>query len=498
MKLTAREYSFPDNRLLRQHIDVREGDRHLYWLTPLSGVIVNDFGGSRKFAIGYAEAVGILESTDPEGMFSFSPSNGTEHILIEHTSANPVHPLHLAAFRGSLIGASLARLNTIVGNEVSTAYFVNDLGRQVDWALVALDVADFSCLPPEVRFDRAVGVLYAAANMAGARRSADLKRLQKAHPWLTSVINRELPEGQPALNARNAGSERSSLVSAMIAHAAADLSLIGCEIDRWEFESTLPPVAPQRLLDDIGLRTTTVNGVTCLALPGGLIPIFKVDGAPLYFAKDVLNLLRRQRYNKMLHVIGSEQVFLQQSLQEVARAHGIELEHVPVGSVTFNGIRSSARQDRLQVVHEYRDWLGRTGFRDLCLSLLGVPSRAPIDIGALQNRRIAQIGQAQELSWRSKRVGGAGGQPAKMLTGLLLRAPGLVKSAVDRRAPHVALALAVELASAMVACDRAGGAPAAVREHAERALTMLIEAAVGQELAGTSVSRTLEEGRIET
>jgi arginyl-tRNA synthetase len=59
-------------------------------------------------------------------------------IVIEHTSANPVHPLHMGHARNSSLGDTLARLLRARGHTVNTRFYIDDVGRQS--AVAALGV----------------------------------------------------------------------------------------------------------------------------------------------------------------------------------------------------------------------------------------------------------------------------------------------------------------------------------------------------------------------
>ncbi|MEK9753439.1 MAG: arginine--tRNA ligase [Rhodospirillaceae bacterium] len=53
-------------------------------------------------------------------------------INVEYVSANPTGPLHVAHARGAVIGDALARLLAKAGYDVSTEYYINDFGAQVE------------------------------------------------------------------------------------------------------------------------------------------------------------------------------------------------------------------------------------------------------------------------------------------------------------------------------------------------------------------------------
>ncbi len=54
-----------------------------------------------------------------------------ERILLEHTSANPTGPLHVGRARNPIIGDTVARILRMAGHDVTTEFYVNDVGRQV-------------------------------------------------------------------------------------------------------------------------------------------------------------------------------------------------------------------------------------------------------------------------------------------------------------------------------------------------------------------------------
>ncbi|MEW5774682.1 MAG: arginine--tRNA ligase [Thermodesulfobacteriota bacterium] len=53
-------------------------------------------------------------------------------VQVEYVSANPTGPLHIGHGRGAAVGDSLARILRFAGFEVSTEYYLNDAGRQMN------------------------------------------------------------------------------------------------------------------------------------------------------------------------------------------------------------------------------------------------------------------------------------------------------------------------------------------------------------------------------
>ena len=56
----------------------------------------------------------------------------TEKILLEYVSANPTGPLHIGHARGAIFGDSLCRLGRYLGYDITTEYYINDAGAQIE------------------------------------------------------------------------------------------------------------------------------------------------------------------------------------------------------------------------------------------------------------------------------------------------------------------------------------------------------------------------------
>ncbi|MDR2100384.1 MAG: arginine--tRNA ligase [Campylobacteraceae bacterium] len=62
----------------------------------------------------------------------FAKGEKDESILIEFVSANPTGPLHIGHARGAVIGDSLCRIGAHLGYKITSEYYINDAGNQVD------------------------------------------------------------------------------------------------------------------------------------------------------------------------------------------------------------------------------------------------------------------------------------------------------------------------------------------------------------------------------
>jgi len=62
--------------------------------------------------------------------YGSQPSTGLK-VNVEHTSTNPTGPIHVGRARNPIIGDTLARCLKRCGHDVTTEYYVNDVGKQV-------------------------------------------------------------------------------------------------------------------------------------------------------------------------------------------------------------------------------------------------------------------------------------------------------------------------------------------------------------------------------
>lgn len=102
-------------------------------ITP-SGLIasVDAKNGYLNFAMDTAPMVrGVLDEIVEKGsLYGTHPADGVR-VNVEHTSTNPTGPIHVGRARNPIIGDTLARCLKRCGHEVSTEYYVNDVGKQV-------------------------------------------------------------------------------------------------------------------------------------------------------------------------------------------------------------------------------------------------------------------------------------------------------------------------------------------------------------------------------
>ncbi len=95
-------------------------------------------------------------------------------LVVEHTSANPVHPLHIGHARNASLGDTLARLLRARGHRVETRFYINDMGRQVAVMVYGFLLAGLRDVPENVKPDHYIGLVYAVTHTL-----ADIEQLRR-------------------------------------------------------------------------------------------------------------------------------------------------------------------------------------------------------------------------------------------------------------------------------------------------------------------------------
>ena len=157
--------------------------------------------------------------------FGSGPSRGVK-VLLEHTSVNPTGPIHIGRARNPIIGDTLARIMRLAGYDVTTEFYVNDVGRQVatmTWGVKNLDISDE---PERDKGDHRFVPYYREAHM---RCDEDPKVLEEVNALLY-----KLEHGDPETVGLNRKTSETVLEGMMDS-----LGQINIRIDDFAWESRL-------------------------------------------------------------------------------------------------------------------------------------------------------------------------------------------------------------------------------------------------------------------
>jgi arginyl-tRNA synthetase len=173
---------------------------------------VEQAGGYVNFHVDFSKFSELtLESIKELGTkYGFVKTDKPEKIIIEHTSVNPLHPIHIGQARNPIMGDSLSRILTSRGHSVSKHYYIDDVGRQS--SVIAYGYEKLGKPAADEKVDHFIGKIYTiTACLVELRRlrrqfesakslqpNEDVAKITKdLDEWMT--ISAELEEKYPKL-----------------------------------------------------------------------------------------------------------------------------------------------------------------------------------------------------------------------------------------------------------------------------------------------------------
>jgi len=309
--------------------------------------------------------------------YGYVKTRKPERIIVEHTSANPIHPIHIGHARNSVLGDSLARILEARGHKVSRHYYIDDVGRQS--AIIAYGYKLLGKPKPEGKPDHYIGTIYSITScmleihrlkreIAEARkdpgRAEALPLLQRElDDWIG--VAAELEEKFPMIfqkildefsNAKNPelevnrllreyenGEEKTRNLIREISQICLEgfkqtFARCGISIDSWDWESAFVwsgdvskylealrktpftfeeagvlELDAEAVAETLGLKETF--GVRKdQEIPS--LTLIRADGTSLYTTRDIAySIWKFQRADRVINVIGMEQKLSQLQLK---------------------------------------------------------------------------------------------------------------------------------------------------------------------------------------
>jgi arginyl-tRNA synthetase len=303
-------------------------------------------------------------------------------IIVEHTSVNPLHPIHIGQARNPMLGDALARLLNAGGHNVARHYYIDDVGRQSSVIAYAYEKLGKPC--PEGKTDSFIGKIYTITSciveitrlrkelerakslvaddeIAKITRelddwvsvAADLKsRYPDLFEVLLSKIEKEDAEDQIGkLNrAYEAGNEKAERLVRTVSELCLQgfretLSRAGVSYDSWDWESDFvwsghvdevlgklratPYVFEEggvlefdaeKVIQTLNLKEKLNLGKDQEVSP---LTLMRADGTTLYTTRDVAySLWKFDRAERVINVVGMEQNLAQLQLKIALHALG--------------------------------------------------------------------------------------------------------------------------------------------------------------------------------
>lgn len=308
-------------------------------------------------------------------------------IIVEHTSVNPLHPIHIGQARNPMIGDALARILQYRGHNVSRHYYIDDVGRQS--SVVAYGYNKLGRPKPTEKPDLFVGKIYTvtcclveinrlkrARDLAtAAQKDEDLaKTNQEVHEWLgiaaelrekypvlfdvltTKVGEDENPEEE--ISRLNLAYENGDPNAKQLIREVSDLCLegfrqtmqrVGITYDSWDWESDFVwSMQVNQVLENLKESPFAFNEKGVLQFDAdkaakvfdlksklGLnensevppLTLVRADGTTLYTTRDIAyTIWKFKKAQKVINVIGMEQSLAQLQLKLAVYALGYRKE----------------------------------------------------------------------------------------------------------------------------------------------------------------------------
>lgn len=350
--------------------------------------------------------------------YGFNPHPRPKNIVVEHTSANPVHPLHIGHLRNCVVGDALARILRARGHNVRTHFYVDDVGLQTAYAAYGFEKA--AMLRRDMKPDHYVGLLYAVTNAVvnvyllrkerekanheeRARIDKELsewlwisKELMEKDEEIFTVIASAVMQEDPYARicdinrAYEAGEEWAvalvrRVVSLCIDGFKKTLERLGVHFDSWDWESEVTTWngLVTKVLRDLRRSGLVIEKEGALVFEAdklaesheirqklGLpmnygvsrLTLVRSDGTTLYPTRDIAYTLYKFQTgaDKVINVVGAQQTLEQIQVRLALYALGRTMEaentfHFAYEMVTLPGVKMSGRRGRYVSADELLD-----------------------------------------------------------------------------------------------------------------------------------------------
>ncbi len=328
----------------------------------------------------------VLESAEHfDTEYGLIKTSNSQRIIVEHTSANPLHPIHIGQARNPMLGDTIARLLKTRGHTVSRHYYIDDVGRQT--SVIAYGYDKLGRPRPDTKPDHFLGKIYTITSciveinrlkheleQAKTINAEDeiIKVSKELDEWVSisaelsgkypqlfeELLNRISQDKNPenAINKLNKAYEEGDTEAKKLIRGVSELCFdgfkqtlnrIGVSYDSWDWESNFVSgghvtKALQKLKEspfvfvengvlefDADKVAVKFNLRSKLGLKAGheipSLTLARSDGTTLYTTRDIAyTLWKFEKAEKVINVIGMEQSLAQLQLKIALYALGFE------------------------------------------------------------------------------------------------------------------------------------------------------------------------------
>ena len=346
---------------------------------PAGAGYVNFYADFQQFSSLTIDSIRKLDAK-----YGFVKTKEPTNIIVEHTSVNPLHPIHIGQARNPILGDTLARILEYRGHTVFRHYYIDDVGRQS--SVLAYGFLKLGKPKPDEKADHFVGRIYTITSCI-----VELERLQRAFesqnkisseelaknkkdldewrsiaaeltekfPKMFELLSERIPmdeDPEEEISKLNRLYENGDPVAKKLIREVSELCLQGFKetqnrveisYDSWDWESELVwsnqvSMILQKLenspfvFDEDGVLEFDAEKVVCdMGLKTGLglkedyqvppLTLVRADGTTLYTTRDIAyTLWKFNRAQRVVNVIGMEQSLAQLQLKIALYALGCE------------------------------------------------------------------------------------------------------------------------------------------------------------------------------
>jgi arginyl-tRNA synthetase len=297
----------------------------------------------------------IVESGTAYGRNDFEAG----HVVnLEYISANPTGPLHLGHTRWAALGDAMARLLRASGAALTTEYYLNDAGTQMDnFARSVLA--------------RAKGEPTPEGGYPGPYVDELAAKVLAQRPDLL-----DLPEDEALAVARELA------YPLQLADIRDTLEAFGVSFDVWFSEKSLHDSgAVERAVERLREQGHVYDKDRVL---------IRANGEPTYFAADAAYYLSKKDrgFDEKIYLLGADHHGYINRLKAIAAAAGDDPEHnieVKIGQlVNLGGAKLSKRAGNIVELRDLISWIGTDAIR---YSLARYPADSPLSLDGEELRK---------------------------------------------------------------------------------------------------------------
>lgn len=224
------------------------------------------------------------------------PKQETPKIQVEYVSANPTGPLHVGHGRGAAFGSALVNLMRAAGYNVSSEYYINDAGNQINNLAMSVNARYLELLGKEVTFPENG---YHGQDIIDTAKRIIAKDNDK-------YLNME-DEERLAIFKELALKEK-------LAALKEDLAAFNVHFDVWFSERTLHPDAVNAVCDKLLANGNMYKHDGALWLKSTAYGddkdrvVIRDNGVPTYLAADIAyhNNKFERKFDKLINIWGAD------------------------------------------------------------------------------------------------------------------------------------------------------------------------------------------------